>query len=114
MQQTGLFESHIKAWTLTALAFACVATANGQPRDIDTAKSTMTIHVYKAGVLSAFGHDHEISAPVAKGSADVEKRSVELHVDAGALNVHDPTTSEKDIAEIQTTMLGPEVLDAEK
>jgi polyisoprenoid-binding protein YceI len=73
----------------------------------------MTIRVYKAGVLSAFGHDHEISAPVAGGTVDVEGRKVELHANATALRVQDPKVSDKDRAEIQSNMLGADVLDAE-
>ncbi len=73
----------------------------------------MTVHVYKTGVLSAFGHDHEISAPLASGSVDIQARKVDLRIDAGALRVQDPKVSDKDRAEIQTTMLGPEVLDAQ-
>jgi polyisoprenoid-binding protein YceI len=72
----------------------------------------MTVRVYKAGILSAFGHDHEISAPLSGGTVNVEGRKVELQVDTGALRVQDPKASGKDRAEIQATMLGPEVLDA--
>jgi polyisoprenoid-binding protein YceI len=73
----------------------------------------MTVRVYKAGVFSAFGHDHEISAPLSAGSADTATHHVELRMDAGALRVRDAKASEKDRNQIQTTMLGPEVLDSE-
>jgi polyisoprenoid-binding protein YceI len=81
---------------------------------IDTGKSVMRVRVYKAGVLSAFGHDHEIAAPIAAGKADPEAHTVELRVRAAALRVQDAKASEKDRAEIQKTMLGPEVLDADR
>jgi polyisoprenoid-binding protein YceI len=97
--------------TLLVLA-ACAAWA--QPKAIDAVHSTMTVHVFKAGMLSAFGHDHEISAPIAEGSVDTAARKVELRVDAGGLRVVDAKASEKDRGEIQTTMLGAEVLDAQK
>jgi polyisoprenoid-binding protein YceI len=84
-----------------------------EPRAIDTGRSSMTVRVYKGGVLSAFGHDHEISAPIASGKADPEGKTVELHVKAGTLRVQDAKASEKDRAEIQKTMLGPEVLNVE-
>ena len=87
-------------------------TAGAQPHAIDAQKSTLTVHVSKAGVLSAFGHDHEISAPIAKGTADAKTHHVELQVEVSALKVRDPKASEKDRSEIQKTMLGPEVLDA--
>jgi polyisoprenoid-binding protein YceI len=41
-------------------------------------------------------------------------RKVELRADASALRVQDPKVSNKDRDEIQTNMLGPEVLDAQK
>lgn len=74
----------------------------------------MTVRVYKAGVLSALGHNHEILAPISGGTVDALAHSVELRTKAGALQVGDPGVSDKDRAEIQKTMLGPEVLDAEK
>src|SRR5260370_25738961 len=89
----------------------CLASGFAQPRAIDAAKSVLTVHVYKAGVLSAFGHNHEISAPVAAGTVDVAVRKVEFHVAARSLEVRDSGVSEKDRNEIQTTMLGAAVLD---
>ena len=102
--------------TIAFLGAACLwaAVASAQPRQIDTQNSTLTVRVYKAGLLSAFGHDHEIGAAVARGSADKGAHTVEFHVDAGALRVRDPKVSEKDRAEIQKTMLGPEVLDVQR
>ncbi len=97
---------------LAWFSLACAMTANGQPRPVDTTKSVMTVHVFKTGILSAFGHDHEVSAPIERGTVDVAGRRVELHADAGALRVLDPGVSEKDREEIQATMLGADVLDA--
>jgi len=99
----------------TALLFLSTSLlAHAQSRPIDTEKSTMTIRVYKSGVLSAFGHDHEIAAPIAGGTVDAAAHHVELRTNAASLRVRDPKTSEKDRAEIQKTMLGPEVLDSER
>ena len=96
----------IAGWVLSEAALA-------QPHAIDTAKSTMTIRVYKSGVFSAFGHNHEIAAPIAEGKVDATARQVELHVDTRALKVLDPGVSGKDLAETQKVMLGAEVLSAE-
>jgi polyisoprenoid-binding protein YceI len=90
-----------------------VAVANAQQRAIDTKTSVMTVRVYKAGVFSALGHNHEISAPITGGAIDTSARQVELQANAAALQVRDPDVSDKDRAQIQGTMLGPEVLDAE-
>ncbi|HMC62452.1 MAG TPA: YceI family protein [Candidatus Solibacter sp.] len=95
------------------LAVSCLAwPAKAEQHTIDTAKSVMTVRVYKAGVLSAFGHDHEIAASIAGGKVDSAAHTVELHTNASALRVRDPKASEKDRDEIQKTMLGPDVLDA--
>jgi polyisoprenoid-binding protein YceI len=113
MKQSGSAGSNTGMWGLAVLSLVCAAPANCQSRAIDAAKSVMTVHVYKAGVLSAFGHDHEIYAPVAGGSVDAAGRKVELHIEAGALRVQDPKAADKDRSEIQASMLGSDVLDAE-
>ena len=74
----------------------------------------MTVRVFKSGAFSAFGHNHEIAAPIAAGSVDSAAQRVELRIDARALRVRDPDVSEKDRAEIQKTMLGPDVLDVQR
>jgi polyisoprenoid-binding protein YceI len=92
--------------------FVCAAASAGHWQ-IDTAKSEITVRVYKAGVLGAFGHDHEIAAPIKSGVVDTSAHTVELRVAAASLKVRDPNASEKDRGEIQSTMLGAEVLDVE-
>jgi len=62
-------------------------------------------------MLSAFGHDHLIDAPIASGMVDTTAKRVELRVNSAALRVRDPKASESDHAAIQKTMAGPEVLD---
>ncbi len=97
-----------------AVSFSLTAAASAQPQSIDTGKSTLTVRVYKAGVFSALGHNHEISAPITQGAVDTSARRVELEVRASALQVRDPDASDKDREQIQYTMLGPEVLDAQR
>ena len=99
---------------LVVLIFGWAAAATGQPRAIDAAKSSVMIEVKKAGVLSAFGHDHEIAAPVSAGSVDPSGGKVELRFRSAALEVRDRGISDKDRAEIQSTMLGPQVLDSQR
>src|SRR6476620_312151 len=87
---------------------------NAQQRHLDTNKSTIAIHVGKSGVFAGFAHDHDIAAPITSGSVNTSAPfSVELRVDARKLRVRDADASEKDRNEIQTMMLGPEVLDSE-
>jgi len=89
--------------------------ARAEQHAIDTRKSVLTVHVSSAGVFGAFGHDHDIAAPIASGRAEISARpSIELRVDARALRVAGEKESEKDRPKIQATMLGPEVLDSER
>jgi polyisoprenoid-binding protein YceI len=79
---------------------------------IDTQRSVLTVRVYKAGMFSAFGHEHAIRVPIQNGTFDQEKGTVDFVVDARALRVLDSDVSDKDRAEIQSTMLGSKVLDS--
>jgi polyisoprenoid-binding protein YceI len=99
---------------LAAASLLCVLDVSAQQHAIDTQKSTLTIHVGKTGAFSGLGHEHEVRAPIQSGTADTGSHpSVELHVDARALRVIDKDASKKERAEVQQTMLGPEVLDSE-
>ncbi len=94
---------------LPLIVFALAGVA--QPRPIDAGASVITVRVFKSGLLSAFGHNHEITARIATGTVDADSRRVEFHTRASSLRVQDPGVSEQDRAEIQKTMQGPEVLD---
>jgi polyisoprenoid-binding protein YceI len=83
-------------------------------RSIDTERSVLTVHVYKAGMFSAFGHDHQIRASIQKGAFDEDKARVDFVVDSRTLRVLDSDVSDKDRAQIQATMLGPKVLDSDR
>ena len=50
-----------------AAAVACGLVWHSE--EIDTQKSVMTVRVFKSGLFSAFGHDHEISAPIRRVSS---------------------------------------------
>jgi polyisoprenoid-binding protein YceI len=99
---------------LPAMSLICVFGVIAQQRNIDTQKSSLTIRVGKTGAFSAVGHEHEIHARIHSGTADTGARpAVEIHVNARELRVTDKDASEKERAEVQKTMLGPEVLDSE-
>jgi hypothetical protein len=69
----------------------------------------------KTGAFSALGHEHEVRAPIHSGTAETGSHpAVEVHVDARELRVIGKDEPEKDRAEVQKTMLGPEVLDSER
>ena len=95
-------------------SLVCVLGVSAQQRYVDTQKSTLMIHIGKTGAFSGLGHEHEVRAPIHSGAADTGSHpAVEIHVDARELRVIDKDASEKDRAEVEKTMLGPEVLDSE-
>jgi hypothetical protein len=89
------------------MSLTCALGVSTQQHNIDTQKSTSTIHVGKTGAFSALAHEHEVRAPIRSGTADTGSHpAVEMPVDARALRVIDKGESEKDRAEVQKTMLG--------
>lgn len=91
------------------------AGAGTDTRKIDGTHSTMTVRVSKTGFFSAFAHNHEIEAPIEFGEVkESENPSVELRVEARKMRVLDPEASPDTRAQIQKTMQGPEVLDADR
>ena len=100
---------------ITPLLLLGTLAAAGQTTPIDPQRSTMTVKVGKAGLFSAFGHNHEIRAPIASGSiAASGAASVELTMEARQMRVLDPDLSAKERAEVQKTMLSAAVLDSER
>ncbi len=84
-------------------------------RAIDRDHSSIKIHVSKSGFFSAFAHNHDIEAPIASGDVQTTgSPSVELRVDARKLRVLDPELSESTRTQIQKTMEGSQVLDADR
>jgi polyisoprenoid-binding protein YceI len=114
----ALAKTHAQSAAKMLIALVCLpvllllwtADASSQ-KAIDTERSVLTVRVYKTGLLSALGHEHEIRASIQKGTFDEGKNTVEFVVDARTLRVLDSDVSEKDRTEIQSTMLGPKVLD---
>lgn len=103
------------ALALGSLCLSQRAAGSSDAREIDGPHSTLTVHVYKSGFLSAFGHNHEIQAPIQSGQVrESDAPSVELRVDARNLRVLDPEVSSGTRAQIQETMLGTQVLDANR
>lgn len=96
---------------LTSFLPALAQTAD---RAIDTNRSVMSVHVYKSGMFSAFGHEHHVSAPIIEGTFNEQQPSASLRVDARRMRLMDKDVSDKDREKIQTTMLGPEVLDSDR
>ncbi len=110
--QCGRIPASMRFGLLALIVFA--PAVDGQSRAIDVSASVITVRVFKSGLLSAFGHNHEITARIAAGTVDVAGRRVEFHSRAASLRVQDPGVSEQDRSRIQSTMLGPEVLDVDR
>jgi polyisoprenoid-binding protein YceI len=97
------------------LAVVSAAALRAERRPIDVDHSTLTVFVYKSGLFSALADDHVIRAPIAGGSISADSpRAVDVSVKAAALEVLDPKLDADKRSEVQTRMLGPEVLDTVK
>lgn len=102
------------AYCFMLLATFAVAAAHGVPEQTATRNSTITIHVGKTGLFSGLGHNHTISAPISRAIINPQSKTASITVLTKEMKVLDPEASEKDRQEIQATMLGPKVLDAQK
>ena len=74
----------------------------------------MTVHVYRSGLFSFAGDNHEIQSPVASGMVNESARSVELRVDVRRMRVLDPNLSTDKRSQVQEKMLSPDVLDPDR
>lgn len=97
-----------------AIAMAAPQQARSTASSIDVAHSKLTVHVYKQGLFSFLGDNHEIDAPITAGSYDGSAQSVVLTVDATKMKVLDPKLSADKRNTVQSNMVGPQVLDVAK
>jgi polyisoprenoid-binding protein YceI len=99
---------------LLAATLTSQSPASSVPSSIDSARSNITVYVYKRGLFSFMADNHEISAPIASGAYDGASRTIDVRVKAAALKVLDPKLSEDTRAKVQTAMDSSKVLDIEK
>jgi polyisoprenoid-binding protein YceI len=83
------------------------------------AESSVTIQVGKSGLFGFAGHEHEVVAPafdghVAADGVALERSSVALRFEAGALQVTGRGEPAADVPKVQEAMLGPKVLDVQR
>jgi len=97
------------------VAVMVAVSAIGAELPIDVAHSSIRIHVGKAGLFSAAGHEHWVAAPIADGRLqEAPAASISFRVEAGKLQVEeDKSLSPDKQAEVQRTMQ-TEVLESEK
>jgi polyisoprenoid-binding protein YceI len=91
--------------------------AGTQSYHVDSAKSSATIHVGKAGAFSfVAGHTHEVMGPIESGSVDVDveapsRSHVRLVIAAAELKVSAEGEPHGDAPKVQEAMHGDAVLD---
>src|SRR5215467_5728701 len=89
-------------WAILAIAGIAVA----QDTAIDAQRSTISVHVGKAGLLSVAAHDHTINAPISSGTLrDSGAPHVEFTIETAKMTVQpDPKVDSKTQAAIQKDM----------
>jgi polyisoprenoid-binding protein YceI len=92
--------------TLAALAVAVAIPLSAQEQQIDTQRSTISIHVGKTGLLAAAAHEHDVDAPVSSGVIQESGTPhIEFRVETAKMKLRpDPKIDAKDQATIQTHM----------
>src|SRR5207247_9235666 len=98
-----------------AAAVCCLtaSSAGGDSRVIDLEQSTITVHVAKSGLFSAFADNHTIRAPLARGTIrDTSPLGVDIAVRTADLRVLDPNLSPAKRAEVQIRLMATAELGA--
>ena len=100
----------IRQIRIISLVFVAVLTHSqhslAAERPVDLQHSTIRIHVGKAGLFSAAGHEHWVTAPIASGAIEEdEPRHIFFTVQAKSLTVEpDKDLKPEQQAEVQRTM----------
>ncbi len=98
---------------LFVLLGSLIGSTQGIP--IDTTHSTLTVNVFTSGIFSAFGDEHVVRAPIAKGQIVKEGQpGVTLTVQTAQMQVLDPHLSAEKRAQVQKQMLSEDVLAPQK
>jgi polyisoprenoid-binding protein YceI len=107
----------IGRWSILSLALsiASVSAANNEGKPIDTDRSSLLIHVGKAGLFSAAGHEHWVNAPIPSTVDDTGAApAVQFIVAAAKLTVmNDKQLDPARLSEVQSNMQN-KVLDSSK
>lgn len=103
----------VAALTL-AVVVAAAAAPQAEPPPVDLQHSKITVYVYKQGLFSFLADNHTIDAPIARGSYDARRMTVQLTVDVSKMRVMDPQLNPARRSTVQSNMLSAQVLDAAK
>lgn len=102
---------------LVALSLSLAGAINQQVQTyrLDPARSKIQVHVYKAGWLKAFGHDHligvkDFAGTVRVSPAALEQAAVNLQFTTDSFTVLDPMVKPTERQEIERDMKSEKVL----
>ena len=103
-------------WLFVAVLSGGRAGAAEHAYSVVAGESRCAVHVGRAGLFKFAGHEHEVLAGSLTGRilADpeaLERSSVRLSFEAGALRVSGQGEPAEDVPKVQEAMLGPRVLD---
>jgi polyisoprenoid-binding protein YceI len=90
--------------SIISLLPACPVAAQTTSMSVDVERSAIVVHVFKTGLFSFAGDNHEVRAPISAGSVDMTARTIELKVEAAKLVVLDPNLSVEKRAQVQEKM----------
>jgi polyisoprenoid-binding protein YceI len=104
-------------WLAALLVAGQGASAAEQAYAVVGAESRLAVHVGRAGLFKFAGHEHQVLARSFEGRIlaepeALERSSVSLRFDAGALRVSGEGEPPEDVPKVQEAMLGPKVLDS--
>lgn len=109
-----LASAALALWMSAGGALAATATW-----PIDTSKSEVVVHVFRAGALSPSLHNHAFvpehwSGNLAFDPQAPERSSVEVSLDAASLRDQEPELSAKDRATVEQQVHSPRILDTQR
>ena len=111
LQEASFFPSKRILAPVALLTLGLTPVLASAQRLVDSAKSSVTIRVFKSGLFSGLAHDHIIQAPPATSNIDMEEKSVTLTFNVADMKVPDPGESDSNRKDIDAAMKGPKVLD---
>ncbi len=112
--------SRVTSWLVAVLVLASgQANAADTTYALDEGKSSVAVHVGKAGLFSFAGHEHVVSAPRLQGKVlaaadDLSRSRVTLSFETAALRVEEKGEPAGDAPKVQEAMVGPRVLDVSR
>jgi polyisoprenoid-binding protein YceI len=107
--------------TVLGVMFAALLQTPGESTSyvVDAARSSVVVHVGKAGVFKFAGHAHDVLAPRVSGEVvavaePLSRSSVKLSFESAALKVSEKDEPAGDAPKVDAVMAGPKVLDVAK